>query len=170
MRLFVIYIGVIMVLGLQFCKSKSSLDTEILVNRDDQVIRDYLTEKKISAQKLASGMYYQNIQQGLGSKPVTGDTVFVHYTGNIIYSYVFDSSRFRDTPFRFRIGTGSVIPGWDIGVMDMRVGERGTFFIPSYLAYGSSGSPQSQTTGVRSIPSNSILIFDIELLEIRKQR
>jgi FKBP-type peptidyl-prolyl cis-trans isomerase len=170
MKLFVIYIGLIMMLGLQFCKSKSSLDTEILVKRDDQVIRDYLTEKKISAQKLSSGMYYQNVKQGLGDKPAVGDTVFVHYTGNIIYSYVFDSSRFRDTPFRFRIGVGGVISGWDIGVIDMRVGERGTFFIPSYLAYGSSGSPQSQTTGVRSIPANSILIFDIELLEIRKQK
>ncbi len=170
MKAFVVYIGLIMVLGLQFCKSKSSLDTETLVNRDDQVIRDYLTERKISAQKLASGMYYQNLQQGLGNKPAIGDTVFVHYTGNIIYSYVFDNSRFRDTPFRFRVGIGNVISGWDLGVIDMRVGERGTFFIPSYLAYGSSGSPQSQTTGVRSVPANSILIFDIELLEIRKQK
>lgn len=158
----------------QSCKSKSAIDNEILINRDDQVIRGYLTEKKITATKLSSGMYYQRLQQGAGDKPVLGDTVTVHYTGNIIYSYVFDSSRFRDSPFQFVIGattgTGSVIPGWNIGVLDMQVGERGIFFMPSYLGYGTSGSPQDRSTGIRAIPANSILIFDIELLSIRKRR
>ncbi|TAH22769.1 MAG: FKBP-type peptidyl-prolyl cis-trans isomerase [Cytophagales bacterium] len=155
---------------LQFCTSKSAIDTETLVRRDDQVIREYLAEKNIPAQKLSTGIYYQNSKQGTGEKPTIGDTVYVHYTGNIIYSYVFDSSRFKDTPFQFRVGVGNVIPGWDLSVVNMRVGERGTFFIPSYLGYGISGSPQDRNTGVRSIPSNSILIFDIELLEIRKQK
>lgn len=155
---------------LQFCVSKSAIDTEVLVRRDDQVIREYLAEKNISAQKLPTGIYYQNLRQGSGNKPATGDTVYVHYTGNIMYSYVFDSSRFKNTPFQFRLGVGNVIRGWDLSVADMRVGERGTFFIPSYLGYGLSGSPQDRNTGLRSIPSNSILIFDIELLEIRKQK
>jgi FKBP-type peptidyl-prolyl cis-trans isomerase len=157
----------------QNCRSKSAVDTEILVNREDQILRDYLAERGIPAEKLSSGMYYQRLQQGTGDKPTLGDTVRVHYTGNIIYSYVFDSSRFRDSPFQFVLGatgSGGVISGWTIGVQEMRLGERGIFFMPSYLGYGTSGSPQDRTTGLRSIPPNSILIFDIELLEIRKRR
>lgn len=174
MKSYAIYTCILWVFAfyLHGCKSKSAIDNEILVNRDDQVIKDYLAEKKIPATKLSSGMYYQKLAQGIGDKPALGDTVFVHYTGNIIYSYVFDSSRFRDTPFRFVLGatgTGAVITGWSIGVLDMQVGERGVFFMPSYLAYGASGSPRS-STGIQTVPANSILIFDIELLEIRKRK
>jgi len=170
MKASIIAVLMLVALCLQFCNSKSAIDTEMLVRRDDQVISEYLKEQKINAQKLPTGIYYQNFQQGTGEKPAVGDTVYVHYTGNIIYSYVFDSSRFRDKPFQFRLGVGNVIPGWDLSVANMRVGERGIFFIPSYLAYGISGSPQDRNTGLRNIPGNSILIFDIELLEIRKQK
>jgi peptidylprolyl isomerase len=153
------------------CKTKSALDAEALANREDMIIREYLADKGINAERLPSGIYYQRLQQGLGSKPSNGDTVFVHYTGNIIYSYVFDSSRFKGEPFQFRIGTNQVIKGWDIGVANMSVGERGVLFIPSTLGYGSCGSPcGSSTSNVKTIPPNSILIFDVELLEIRKQR
>jgi FKBP-type peptidyl-prolyl cis-trans isomerase FkpA len=169
------YISLVVFVGLlltQSCKTQSAIEAEILSNREDIIIKEYLTEKKITAEKLPSGMYYQRLQQGTGDKPSIGDTAVVHYTGNIIYSYVFDSSRFRDTPFEFRLGvssgTGGVIPGWNLGVAEMRKGERGVFFMPSTLAYSSIGSPRN-TTGVQSVPPNSILIFDIELLNIKKQ-
>ena len=167
------YLFLLLAIGFQSCKSRSQIDNELLIDRDDQVIRDYLAERKINAVKLSSGMYYQKLQSGTGDKPVLGDTVRVHYTGNIIYGYTFDSSRFRDSPFQFVVGatgTGSVISGWTLALLDMQVGERGIFFMPSYLAYGASGSPRSQTTGVQSIPPNSVLIFDIEFLELRKRR
>ncbi len=156
---------------LSACKTKSTLDAEALAKREDIIIREYLADKGINAERLPSGVYYQRLQQGFGNKPSNGDTVFVHYTGNIIYSYVFDSSRFKGTPFQFRIGTNQVIKGWDIGVTNMSVGERGVLFIPSFLGYGSCGFPcGSSTSNIKTIPPNSILVFDIELLEIRKQR
>lgn len=156
---------------MQACKSKSAIDNELLVSREDQIIRDYLAEKKINATKLPSGMYYQNLTQGTGEKPVLGDTVRVHYTGNIIYSYVFDSSKFRDAPFQLIVGAsgaGSVISGWTIALLDMRVGERGVFYIPSYLAYGSAGF-RDRITQLLTVPPNSILVFDMELVQIRKR-
>ncbi|MCU0394044.1 MAG: FKBP-type peptidyl-prolyl cis-trans isomerase [Thermoflexibacter sp.] len=152
------------------CRTKSAIDAEAFANREDIIIRQYLAEKKITAEKLPSGMYYQRLQQGIGEKPTARDTVSVHYTGNIIYSYVFDSSRLRDTPFSFTLGVGQVIRGWDLGVAEMRVGERGIFYIPSTLAYGSSGSPRDRNTNLQSVPPNSILIFDIEVLGIKKLR
>jgi peptidylprolyl isomerase/FKBP-type peptidyl-prolyl cis-trans isomerase FkpA/FKBP-type peptidyl-prolyl cis-trans isomerase FklB len=172
MKLSILYTLIGFALCMQACKSKSSIDSELLINREDQIIREYIAERNINASKLPSGMYYQNIAQGSGEKPVLGDTLRVHYTGNIIYSYIFDSSRFRDAPFELILGasgTGAVISGWTIALLDMRVGERGIFFIPSYLAYSSSGQ-QDRNTGTRIIPPNSVLIFDIELLQIRKRK
>jgi FKBP-type peptidyl-prolyl cis-trans isomerase len=156
----------------QGCRSRSQIDNDLLIERDDQVIREYLAERNINAVKLSSGMYYQKMQSGTGEKPILGDTLKVHYTGNIIYSYTFDSSRFKDSPFQLVLGatgSGAVIPGWTLGLQEMQVGERGIFFIPSYLAYSTSGSPRSNT-GTQSISPNSILIFDIELLEMRKRK
>jgi FK506-binding protein 1 len=106
------------------------------------------------------GVDVETISPGDGrSFPKTGQTVVVHYTGKLTNGQKFDSSRDRNTPFKFKIGKSEVIKGWDQGVAQMSVGERATLTCSPDFAYGSRGHP-----GV--IPPNSTLIFDVELIEI----
>lgn len=107
-----------------------------------------------------SGLRYRDEQEGTGQQAKAGDHVVVHYTGTLENGKKFDSSRDRNQPFEFALGTGTVIRGWDEGVAGMKVGGRRTLVIPSELGYGSRGAG-----GV--IPPNATLHFDVELLEIR---
>ncbi|RZF38985.1 hypothetical protein LSTR_LSTR003728 [Laodelphax striatellus] len=92
--------------------------------------------------------------------PKQGQTVLVHYTGTLENNEKFDSSRDRNSPFKFRLGKGEVIKGWDQGVAQMCLGMRARLTCSPDFAYGSRGHP-----GV--IPPNATLIFDVELLEIQ---
>jgi len=91
--------------------------------------------------------------------PKTGQTVVVHYTGTLEDGSKFDSSRDRGVPFKFKIGKGEVIKGWDQGVAQMSVGQRAKLICSPDFAYGSRGHP-----GI--IPPNATLIFDVELLKV----
>lgn len=107
----------------------------------------------------ASGLSYTDIVQGTGAAPTSGKNVTVHYTGWLEDGKKFDSSVDRGQPFTFRIGAGEVIPGWDEGVMSMKVGGKRKLVIPSQLGYGSAGAG-----GV--IPPDATLIFEVELLDV----
>jgi FKBP-type peptidyl-prolyl cis-trans isomerase len=96
---------------------------------------------------------------GKGKAAAAGDKVRVHYTGTLMNGKVFDSSRERGVPFDFTLGEGSVIKGWDQGVVGMKVGGKRALGIPEALAYGEAGSPPK-------IPPKAGLKFEIELLEI----
>jgi len=91
--------------------------------------------------------------------PKPGQTVVVHYTGTLTNGKKFDSSRDRGSPFKFKLGKGEVIKGWDEGVAQMSVGQRAKLTCSPDYAYGAKGYP-----GV--IPPNSTLIFDVELLRV----
>jgi peptidylprolyl isomerase len=107
----------------------------------------------------ASGLKYQDIVVGTGDSPKPGQTVSVNYTGRLTNGTKFDSSVDRGQPFQFVIGTGQVIKGWDEGVLSMKVGGKRQLTIPPDLGYGAQGAGST-------IPPNSTLIFDIELLSI----
>ena len=115
------------------------------------------TQTVAGAVKTASGLSYTDIVVGTGAAPVSGKQVTVHYTGTLEDGKKFDSSVDRGQPFVFRIGAGEVIPGWDEGIMSMRVGGKRKLVIPPQLGYGAAGAG-----GV--IPPNATLIFDVELL------
>jgi len=91
--------------------------------------------------------------------PRAGNVVTVHYTGFLSDGSRFDSSRDRGKPFKFKLGAEQVIPGLDLGVAQLSIGERAKLTIPSHLAYGDRGFP-----GL--IPGKSELIFDIVLIVI----
>ncbi|MBP6312409.1 MAG: FKBP-type peptidyl-prolyl cis-trans isomerase [Flavobacteriales bacterium] len=107
-----------------------------------------------------SGLQYEVVTMGTGAKPVATDNVKVHYVGTLIDGTEFDSSVGRGEPAEFPVG--QVIPGWVEGIQLMPVGSKFNFYIPSELAYGAGGAPGG------TIPPNSTLIFEVELLDIVK--
>lgn len=111
-------------------------------------------EKEIGKQGLKKLLVKEG---GSWETPETGDEVEVHYTGTLLDGTKFDSSRDRGTPFKFKLGQGQVIKGWDQGIATMKKGENAVFTIPPDLAYGESGSQPT-------IPPNATLKFDVELL------
>jgi len=123
-------------------------------------IEEKMETKRI---KTDSGLQYEIIKEGSGISPEIGQNVTVHYTGwinkNEELGSKFDSSVDRGEPFKFTIGVGQVIKGWDEGVLSMKKGEKRRLFIPSNLGYGARGAGNV-------IPGNANLIFDVELIEI----
>ncbi|MEE2000750.1 FKBP-type peptidyl-prolyl cis-trans isomerase [Alkalimonas sp. MEB108] len=113
---------------------------------------------KDGVQVTESGLQYEVLEQGDGAKPAAADTVKVHYQGALIDGTVFDSSHERGEPIEFPLNR--VIPGWTEGVQLMNVGSKFRFTIPSELAYG------ERDMGV--IPPNSVLVFEVELLDVKK--
>ncbi len=103
-----------------------------------------------------SGLQYRVLTEGSGDKPTADSQVRVHYKGTLLDGTQFDSSYDRGEPAQFQ--AGQVIQGWQEALQLMSVGSKWQLFIPPNLAYGENGRP--------SIPSNSLLIFEVELLEI----
>lgn len=101
----------------------------------------------------------QDLKVGTGSAVVAGDTILVHYIGAFMDGKAFDSSYQRNQPFSITVGAGQVIPGFEQGVVGMKIGGKRKLFIPANMAYGDKG--------VGPIPPNTPLIFEVELLEIK---
>jgi FKBP-type peptidyl-prolyl cis-trans isomerase len=140
------------------CKKDDKDYTQI----DEDIIKKYIADNGIStAQRQSSGLYYVPITAApAGIRAVAGRTVSVLYTGMLMDGTVFDaSSRHGNTPISFKLGTGRVIAGWDEGIALMRKGEKGQLLIPSALAYGDN-SPSA------AIPSNAVLRFEVELVDV----
>lgn len=101
----------------------------------------------------------EELKTGTGAEAIPGKAVTVHYTGWLANGSKFDSSLDRNTPFRFQLGAGQVISGWDQGVAGMKVGGKRKLTIPPQLAYGERGAPPV-------IPPGATLVFEVELLDV----
>jgi FKBP-type peptidyl-prolyl cis-trans isomerase len=110
--------------------------------------------------KTDSGLQYQDLKEGTGDAAKKGDTVEVHYTGWLKSGKKFDSS-VGGKPFEFKLGAGMVIKGWDEGVQGIKVGGKRKLIIPPELGYGKKGAGDV-------IPPDAELIFEVELLKIKK--
>ncbi len=112
------------------------------------------------AQTTASGLVYRSLKDGAGASPAATDTVRVHYRGTFPDGKEFDSSYSRNQPIDFPLNR--VIPCWTEGVQKMKVGGKAKLTCPSSIAYGARGTPGGP------IPPNATLLFEVELLAIKK--
>ena len=146
------YLSIILVLALFSCQKPSAKKEDIVTERPVQTpgVGEEITTP--------AGLKYIDEVVGTGKTPKTGDKVKVHYTGTLEDGTQFDSSLDRNQPFEFPLGVGRVIKGWDQGIASMKVGGKRKLIIPPELAYGARA--------VGSIPANSILFFDVELIEV----
>ncbi len=117
--------------------------------------------KKPDVRTTASGLQYQVLREGTGPSPKLGDTVVVHYEGRLTDGRVFDSSYQRGQPAQFVLAKGRLIPGWVEGLQLMKKGAKFRFWIPPALGYGERGAPPR-------IPPNAVLVFDVELLDVKQ--
>jgi len=145
---------------------------------ETKIIDEYLEANGIEAQTTDSGLRYVITEEGNGTYAENGDKVSVHYAGKILDGAFFDTSmesvareqgiyneqraeQVGYNPFEVVVGQGRVIRGWDEGIPLIPEGGKGTLYIPSALGYGARGAGAS-------IPPYSILEFDVEVLEIKK--
>lgn len=125
------------------------------------------SSKPSKSKKQASGdsdseISMEELEVGHGDKPVKGDTVKVHYRGNLEDGTVFDSSYDRGKPFEYKLGEGTVVKGWEEALPEMQVGGKYKVRIPPSKGYGSKDHG--------NIPANSVLIFEMELIKIIKAK
>ena len=149
---------------------------------EDEVIKDYLAENTLTeADSLEEGVYYIRTDEGTadGAPPTTGNRVQLRYTGTLLDGSEFDSNLDADSPFSFTIGGQSVIEGFEIGVSQMKQGEKGIIIMPSLAAYAQSqvAFPREIIQDLRQrgfigsdigskIPPFSPLRFDVELVSV----
>ena len=131
---------------------------------DEKKLQEYFLKNDLHPKKGAGGMYYNITKEGTGRLVLIGERVKINYTGRLLDGTVFDSNTdpaFRhQEPFEFQIGSGTVIRGWEKGIQQLKKGSVATLYIPSLMGYGEDGGPR--------IPANSVLIFDVEVLDVTK--
>ena len=122
---------------------------------DESIITKYISDNKLNATATGSGLYYVTNLKGTGASPNINSNVTVKYTGYLTNGNVFDQTTSGGATFKL----SGVIKGWQEGIPLFNKGGKGKLLIPSALGYG------SQATG--SIPANSVLIFDVEILDVK---
>jgi FKBP-type peptidyl-prolyl cis-trans isomerase len=142
-----------------FKTDQAAFDTLLSALRD-KAENELIEKKWPNAKTTPSGLRYVVLKQGKGTTPPRGTMVTVHYTGTLLDGRKFDSSVDRGKPFRFAVGTGQVIKGWDEAFLDMKKGEKRILIVPPHLAYGERGVG-------KFIPPNATLVFEVELLDFR---
>ncbi len=124
------------------------------VSLNDKQIQDYLAANNLQAEKTASGLYYIIENEGTGAQPTATSQVRVAYKGYFLNGSIFDQSTFEGISFNLQ----QVIKGWTEGITYFKEGGSGLLLVPSHLAYG----PRNYM----GIPGGSVLVFEIDLLEV----
>ncbi|QJP11516.1 FKBP-type peptidyl-prolyl cis-trans isomerase [Pseudomonas multiresinivorans] len=142
----------------QVIRERMQAEAQVKAEAAAAVGREYLVEnaRREGITVLPSGLQYEVLVSGEGAKPSREDTVRTHYHGTLVDGTVFDSSYERGQPAEFPVG--GVIAGWVEALQLMNAGSKWRLHVPSELAYGGQA--------VGSIPPHSVLVFDVELLEI----
>jgi len=117
-------------------------------------------QNTMTNQEPVTELQIEDIQEGTGTAVKSGDTISINYIGTLQDGTKFDSSYDRGQPFETQIGVGQVIPGWDQGIIGLKVGGKRKLTIPYQLAYGEQGVPGT-------IPPKATLIFEVELVAIK---
>jgi FKBP-type peptidyl-prolyl cis-trans isomerase len=147
-------VGLVVIIGLILFNSEALSSNNLLStsmdNQSPQAQNDSTTPSQLQI---------TDQQVGTGKEAVNGSTVSVHYTGTFANGQKFDSSRDRGEPITFKLGAGNVIPGWDQGLLGMKVGGKRKLVIPPNLGYGPND--------YGPIPGNSTLFFDVELVNVQ---
>ncbi len=143
-----------MLIGVLFFSCNKDDDTAKQAELDEQAIVDYLAENNIEANRHETGLYYKIIKEGSGLQPLPQSSVEVYYKGYLRNGSVFDET--TQGPVIFPLS--SMIKGWQVALPLLKKGGRGLFLIPSNMGYGSDG--------VYGIPPNSVLIFEIDLVDV----
>ena len=156
MKLLNLLLGSLLVCSLSACKADTAAATNPSTNKENTAMASNITE-----------LVKHDTVVGTGREAEPGFNVTVHYTGWLYDEKApehkgkkFDSSVDRKDPFKFDLGAGQVIQGWDEGFAGMKIGGKRTLTIPSEMGYGARGAG-----GV--IPPNATLIFDVELLDVK---
>ena len=144
---------------------KARVNAEKQIKTDDAKIQSYIKSNNLqNVKKTASGVYYVVTKEGKGPQAKAGNQVAVHYKGTFLDGKEFDGSRSNPMaggkPFEFTLGQQMVIKGWDDAIVQLKEGSEAILLIPSPLAYG------DQDRGP-DMPANSILRFDIELVDVK---
>ncbi len=134
------------------CKKENTINQ---AEADEKIITDYITNNNLKATATGSGLYYVMTTEGNGARPTLSSQVTVKYKGYLTNGTVFDETTNTGASF----GLASVIKGWQEGIPLFKRGGKGVLLIPSALGYG--------TQAVNKIPANSVLIFDIDLLDVK---
>ena len=146
------FILIVIVLSFLSCKKKS---TATQAELDEKIITNYISDNNLNATATGSGLYYVMTTVGTGVQPNSNSNVTVSYRGTLKDGTIFDQSAPAGATFSLK----SVIKGWQEGIPLFKKGGKGTLLIPSALGYGANA------TG--SIPANSVLIFDIDLINVQ---
>ena len=152
-------IGAIVLIALVVWGVRRATNNKKIADENKNKAADFWTEnaKKEGVEQTRSGLQYLVLEEGNGKSPAATDMVKVHYHGTLLDGSVFDSSVDRGQPISF--GLNQVIPGWTEGLQLMKEGGKTRLFIPSELAYGDRAAG--------TIPPGSLLIFDVELIEVQ---
>ena len=138
--------------------NSSMEEAKRLAEEKEKAMKEQMASISKDAQTTDSGLKYIMLEEGKGASPVAGQNVSVHYAGYLLDGTKFDSSYDRGEPITFPLGQGRVIKGWDEGIGLLKIGGKAKLIIPPDLAYGNRA--------VGPIPANSILMFEVELVDI----
>ncbi len=155
--LFVGLAGALIFFGREYDKSTDKQSAENMKAEQQQAA----VAEQEAMQKLMEKLKIEDIVVGTGTEAKAGNTISAHYIGTLDNGTEFDNSYKRGEPLEFPLGTGRVIPGWDLGLQGMKIGGKRKLTIPPELGYGASGTPGGP------IPPNATLHFTVELVAVK---